>query len=123
MCALNKCMFNIIQLSTEFKYVEELQESKGSNFSQEPCCEFFLTIDRIIVNFQTRLCLAFEEVDGGAGFLLDRWERAEGGGGLTRVLQDGAVFERRQSRKPVRNRSRIAVARSCGLPRAQPRTR
>jgi coproporphyrinogen III oxidase len=42
---------------------------------------------------QSRLCTALEEVDGSARFTCDRWERSEGGGGDTRVLAGGAVFE------------------------------
>lgn len=44
-------------------------------------------------NLQDRICIALESVDGGAKFRSDRWERAEGGGGESRVLRDGAVFE------------------------------
>lgn len=33
------------------------------------------------------------DADGGARFREDRWQRAEGGGGRSRVLRDGAVFE------------------------------
>jgi coproporphyrinogen III oxidase len=42
---------------------------------------------------QSRIVRALETLDGGA-FRADAWERAEGGGGLTRVLEDGALFER-----------------------------
>jgi coproporphyrinogen III oxidase len=40
-----------------------------------------------------RITAAIETVDGGAGFQRDAWQRAEGGGGESRVLRDGAVFE------------------------------
>jgi coproporphyrinogen III oxidase len=47
---------------------------------------------------QDRLCAAFETLDGSARFRHDAWTRGEGeglkGGGDTRVLADGAVFER-----------------------------
>lgn len=36
----------------------------------------------------------FERLDGVARFREDTWERAEGGGGHSRVLTDGAVFEK-----------------------------
>ncbi len=42
---------------------------------------------------QARLVAALEAVDGGR-FSTDRWQRPEGGGGTTRMLEDGAVFER-----------------------------
>jgi coproporphyrinogen III oxidase len=40
-----------------------------------------------------RITQALETVDGRATFRRDAWERAEGGGGESRVLRDGAVFE------------------------------
>ncbi|MEO5624762.1 MAG: oxygen-dependent coproporphyrinogen oxidase [Dokdonella sp.] len=42
---------------------------------------------------QNRLCSGFESADGGARFVEDAWQRAEGGGGRTRVLKNGMVFE------------------------------
>lgn len=49
-----------------------------------------------IYNLQENICKALEEVDGKALFSEDPWERAEGkgGGGLTRVIQNGNVFEK-----------------------------
>jgi coproporphyrinogen III oxidase len=42
---------------------------------------------------QNRICAAIETVDGGGSFRCDPWERSEGGGGESRVLRNGAVFE------------------------------
>ena len=42
---------------------------------------------------QDRICSALEQADGTARFASDRWNRAEGGGGESRVLRNGAVFE------------------------------
>src|SRR5262245_4710712 len=42
---------------------------------------------------QDRLCEALRELDGST-FREDAWTRDEGGGGTSRVLQDGAVFEK-----------------------------
>jgi len=42
---------------------------------------------------QQRIVAALERLDGSA-FLSDAWQRAEGGGGVTRILEDGALFER-----------------------------
>ncbi|MFA5684331.1 MAG: oxygen-dependent coproporphyrinogen oxidase [Lysobacteraceae bacterium] len=44
-------------------------------------------------DLQDRLCDALAAADGGADFATDPWTRAEGGGGRSRVLKDGAVFE------------------------------
>ncbi|MSP15826.1 MAG: oxygen-dependent coproporphyrinogen oxidase [Myxococcales bacterium] len=43
---------------------------------------------------QQRITTALEELDGSARFLEDRWERGGGGGGFTRVLTGGALFEK-----------------------------
>ncbi len=42
---------------------------------------------------QDRICTAVADADGGACFVEDAWTREGGGGGRTRVLRDGAVFE------------------------------
>jgi coproporphyrinogen III oxidase len=43
---------------------------------------------------QDELCTAFEELDGSARFRADRWERDGGGGGETRVIEDGDTLEK-----------------------------
>src|SRR5204863_1128505 len=49
-----------------------------------------------IYQLQGKICKAIEEVDGKALFLEDEWQRADGkgGGGLTRVIQNGNIFEK-----------------------------
>ena len=42
---------------------------------------------------QDRICAAIESADGGARFREDLWQRNEGGGGRTRILAAGEVFE------------------------------
>ncbi|NIJ78428.1 coproporphyrinogen III oxidase [Xanthomonas campestris] len=46
-----------------------------------------------LTGLQDRICTAVEAIDGSARFAEDLWQREEGGGGRTRVLRDGAVFE------------------------------
>jgi coproporphyrinogen III oxidase len=43
---------------------------------------------------QDQICTALERLDGCAHFRQDLWQRTEGGGGRTRVLVDGTVFEK-----------------------------
>jgi coproporphyrinogen III oxidase len=43
---------------------------------------------------QDRICSALEELDGPGRFREDSWQREGGGGGRTRVLVDGGVFEK-----------------------------
>ncbi len=43
---------------------------------------------------QDEICTALEQLDGPGRFREDLWARDEGGGGRTRVLEDGALFEK-----------------------------
>lgn len=43
---------------------------------------------------QDNITAALETVDGRAAFQQDFWQRPEGGGGRTRVIQQGTVFEK-----------------------------
>ena len=47
-----------------------------------------------IDQLQNRICSALEKIDGAARFQIDNWERPGGGGGQSRVLENGAVFEK-----------------------------
>ncbi|XP_073440505.1 oxygen-dependent coproporphyrinogen-III oxidase, mitochondrial [Dendrobates tinctorius] len=51
-------------------------------------------MELLIMETQAEVCRALEAADGGAGFTVDRWQRREGGGGVSCVLQDGKVFEK-----------------------------
>ena len=46
-----------------------------------------------LLNLQDSICTRLEVLDGGQTFKEDAWEREQGGGGRTRVLYDGALFE------------------------------
>jgi coproporphyrinogen III oxidase len=43
---------------------------------------------------QEEICAALERLDGSAAFGRDPWTRAGGGGGITRVLENGSVLEK-----------------------------
>ncbi|MEP0201104.1 MAG: oxygen-dependent coproporphyrinogen oxidase [Halioglobus sp.] len=47
-----------------------------------------------LLKLQDSICQALAEEDGSNDFLTDEWQRPEGGGGRSRVLTDGAVFEK-----------------------------
>ncbi|KAM4701738.1 oxygen-dependent coproporphyrinogen-III oxidase, mitochondrial [Discoglossus pictus] len=51
-------------------------------------------MELLIMETQAEVCRALEKVEGGSGFTVDRWQREEGGGGISCVLQDGNVFEK-----------------------------
>ncbi|OGI56009.1 MAG: coproporphyrinogen III oxidase, partial [Candidatus Muproteobacteria bacterium RBG_19FT_COMBO_61_10] len=46
-----------------------------------------------LLDLQDRICDALETEDRRARFVQDEWTRLEGGGGRTRVLRDGGIFE------------------------------
>src|SRR5689334_11310411 len=47
----------------------------------------------IFQNLQNEICGALEAIDGKS-FSKDAWARPGGGGGLSRVLEEGTVFEK-----------------------------
>jgi len=49
---------------------------------------------KYIQELQDKITSKLEEVDGSAKFREDLWTRPEGGGGRTRVIENGAVFEK-----------------------------
>jgi len=52
------------------------------------------TVRLSLLALQDVICQALEKEDGGREFTEDSWTRPEGGGGRTRVLAEGAVFEK-----------------------------
>ena len=50
-------------------------------------------MEALIRRQQATICRALEELDG-TRFRCDEWTRADGGGGTSRVVQDGNVFEK-----------------------------
>ncbi|NVJ50352.1 MAG: oxygen-dependent coproporphyrinogen oxidase [Gammaproteobacteria bacterium] len=47
-----------------------------------------------LTQLQDSICQAFEQLEGGAKFHEDAWQREEGGGGRTRVLEEGTIIEK-----------------------------
>ena len=50
--------------------------------------------EQMIREAQISITEAIEKIDGKAKFQEDCWTRANGGGGMSRVLKDGAVWEK-----------------------------
>ena len=50
-------------------------------------------VKAFLLQLQEQICTALEQSDGAARFVEDSWVRAEGGGGRSRVLTKGTVFE------------------------------
>lgn len=51
-------------------------------------------IESFFKDLQDRICAAIETTDGGATFHEDLWQHHSGGGGRTRLIQNGAVIEK-----------------------------
>lgn len=50
-------------------------------------------VQQFLTALQDQICQQLEQADGGAKFVEDAWQRSEGGGGRSRVLTGGKVFE------------------------------
>ncbi|XP_035250326.1 oxygen-dependent coproporphyrinogen-III oxidase, mitochondrial [Anguilla anguilla] len=85
-------------------------------------------MEMLIMETQAAFCRALEEVDGGK-FKVDRWQRKEGGGGISCVLQDGKVFEKagvnvsvvygsltEEAAKQMRSRGKVLKGKDGKLP-------
>lgn len=51
-------------------------------------------VEQWLRSLQDGLCADFETLDGAGRFKEDAWDRPGGGGGITRVMEGGAVFEK-----------------------------
>ncbi len=52
------------------------------------------SVKSFLLSLQDSICSELEQVDTGKKFVEDRWDRPEGGFGVTRVLDNGTVFEK-----------------------------
>lgn len=50
-------------------------------------------VSTFMKTLQDEICQRLEELDGGQNFLEDSWERPQGGGGRSRVIKAGNLFE------------------------------
>ncbi|MDC9605342.1 oxygen-dependent coproporphyrinogen oxidase [Xenorhabdus griffiniae] len=51
-------------------------------------------VKNFFLSLQDHLCKQLEQIDGQSTFMEDCWQREDGGGGRSRVLTEGKVFER-----------------------------
>jgi len=65
---------------------------------QHPTSADIQRVREFLLDLQARICAALEQQErtggGSAEFIIDDWERPEGGGGRSRVLQNGTVIEK-----------------------------
>jgi len=50
-------------------------------------------VKQYLLGLQDTICAGLEQEDGSKKFITDQWVREQGGGGKTRVLSDGKIFE------------------------------
>lgn len=50
-------------------------------------------VSEFLKNLQDQICQELEILDGVGKFREDSWNREEGGGGRSRIMRDGAIFE------------------------------
>jgi coproporphyrinogen III oxidase len=56
--------------------------------------DLFERAAKFYAELQSELCRVLADADGGADFSSDAWQRPGGGGGVARVLEGGALFEK-----------------------------
>lgn len=73
------------------------------NFIENPLTHYFHSMadstlkekfSNWIHDLQDRICDKLESIDGDRTFQEDQWKREEGGGGRSRVMEKGSVFEK-----------------------------
>ncbi|NJL77885.1 MAG: oxygen-dependent coproporphyrinogen oxidase [Richelia sp. SM2_1_7] len=65
----------------------------SSSAQQEPPSDAKARVSEFMKQLQDEISQALAELDGVGEFQEDSWERPEGGGGRSRVLREGAIFE------------------------------
>ncbi|AUD79980.1 oxygen-dependent coproporphyrinogen oxidase [Kangiella profundi] len=51
-------------------------------------------VQQYLLGLQKNICQQLAEEDGEKDFIVDEWQRPQGGGGLTRVMENGAIIEK-----------------------------
>lgn len=69
------------------------QENINSNSKFLPPQDAKERVSKFMQSIQDEICQGLEALDGVGKFQEDSWQRPEGGGGRSRVMTDGALFE------------------------------
>ncbi|MDY6783173.1 MAG: oxygen-dependent coproporphyrinogen oxidase [Cyanobacteriota bacterium] len=64
-----------------------------SSDASQPAADSKTRVSQFMKQLQDEICDKLESLDGGAKFAEDSWDRPEGGGGRSRVVREGNVFE------------------------------
>jgi len=67
--------------------------SETNTFNSLPPSDSRTRVSQFMKQIQDEICAGLTELDGVETFREDSWEREEGGGGRSRVIREGGVFE------------------------------
>jgi coproporphyrinogen III oxidase len=90
-CGRNANLNSRLSFSEIFMTASTTLETTSSPFV--PPTDSQTRVSQFMRDIQDEICQGLEKLDGVASFKEDAWQRPEGGGGRTRVIRDGGVFE------------------------------
>ena len=67
---------------------------QGGGKADDSMVDMQALMEDMVLEGQRKICDRIEEIDGEGTFQVDRWQRTQGGGGISCVLQGGKVFEK-----------------------------
>lgn len=80
-------------MNSSFKTMTSFSTSEATQTNFLPPANSRQQISTFLKDLQDEICQGLEQLDGKSQFQEDSWERDQGGGGRSRVLKDGNVFE------------------------------
>ncbi|KAA3674186.1 coproporphyrinogen III oxidase [Paragonimus westermani] len=83
----------------DFKHIDPTEWMTSSitpynQLSKDLDSSYRAQMETLCMQLQGKLCREMEKIDGCAKFRVDKWERKAGGGGISCVMENGAVFEK-----------------------------
>ena len=70
-----------------------ISTTEATKSGSEPPADSRTRVSQFMKGIQDEICQGLEALDGSGKFQEDSWERPEGGGGRSRVIRDGGIFE------------------------------
>ncbi|GAB4283612.1 MAG: oxygen-dependent coproporphyrinogen oxidase [Oscillatoriaceae cyanobacterium] len=70
-----------------------ISTTEATKNGSEPPADSRSRVSQFMKGIQDEICQGLEALDGSGQFQEDSWERPEGGGGRSRVIRDGGIFE------------------------------
>ena len=79
--------------STQKKPKERIDQSPIEHNKSIPPTNSREKARELVLGLQDKICSELENVDGEGKFQEETWKRPEGGGGRSRVMSEGRIFE------------------------------